>query len=332
MDFATTPEQDLLRDTVRQVLANEWPPALLRSHLDDRSAAAPLWERLRDFAPLGAGPATDLVLFLFETGYVAAPGPFFATTALFVPLLAACEHPLLADLLDTGASGTVAIADATGRLEPHAEPVKAFVVDADIVEHVAVIDPGPTVRVVPRAELDVRVVTTIDASRRIAEVTVPTGGATSSLTDRALDGWRDRATVALAAELVGTSRRIFDLALDYAKHRHQFGVPIGSFQAIQHKLAEMALVLERATAAVQYAAMTIDADDRDRARAAHVAKAAAGAAARRMVKDGAQIHGGIGYTWEHDLHLFLRRATADEYLFGTTGWHHDRLAEILFAT
>ena len=75
--------------------------------------------------------------------------------------------------------------------------------------------------------------------------------------------------------------------------------------------------------------MSVDADDADRARACHVAKAAAGEAARRILKDGIQIHGGIGYTWEHDLHLFLRRATADEYLLGTTGWHHDRLAELL---
>jgi len=133
----------------------------------------------------------------------------------------------------------------------------------------------------------------------------------------------------MAAEMVGTSRRIFEMALTYAKERKQFDVPIGSFQAIQHKLADMSLALERATAAVHYAAMTIDGDDPERARAAHVAKASAGEAARRILKDGIQIHGGIGYTWEHDLHLFLRRATADEYLFGTTGWHLDRLADLL---
>jgi alkylation response protein AidB-like acyl-CoA dehydrogenase len=75
--------------------------------------------------------------------------------------------------------------------------------------------------------------------------------------------------------------------------------------------------------------MTVDAGDADRARACHVAKSAAGAAARRIVKDGAQVHGGIGYTWEHDLHLYLRRATADEYLLGTTSWHLDRLADLV---
>ncbi len=129
--------------------------------------------------------------------------------------------------------------------------------------------------------------------------------------------------------MVGTARRIFTMTLEYAKERKQFDVPIGSFQAIQHKLAEMSLALERATAAVHYAAMSVDEDDATRARAGHVAKAAAGVAARRILKDGIQIHGGIGYTWEHDLHLFLRRATADEYLLGPTGWHHDRLADLL---
>ena len=90
--------------------------------------------------------------------------------------------------------------------------------------------------------------------------------------------------------------------------------------------------VERATAAVHYAAMTVDAADPGRGRACHVAKAAAGEAARRILKDGIQIHGGIGYTWEHDLHLYLRRATADEYLFGTTDWHHERLADLVIDT
>ena len=138
-----------------------------------------------------------------------------------------------------------------------------------------------------------------------------------------------RATVALAAEQVGTARRLFGMALDYAKHRIQFDVPIGSFQAVQHKLADISLDVERAWSAVYYAAMTLDADDADRQRAVHVAKAAAGEAAKRAAKDGIQIHGGIGYTWEHDLHLFMRRAFGTEALLGTAGWHHDRLGDLL---
>ncbi len=129
--------------------------------------------------------------------------------------------------------------------------------------------------------------------------------------------------------MVGTARRLFTMALDYAKTRVQFDVPIGSFQAIQHKLADMSLDLERAWSAVYYAAMALDAADDDAPRAVHVAKAAAGTAARRAARDGIQIHGGIGFTWEHDLHLFIRRAYGAEALLGTTSWHHDRLADLL---
>jgi alkylation response protein AidB-like acyl-CoA dehydrogenase len=91
------------------------------------------------------------------------------------------------------------------------------------------------------------------------------------------------------------------------------------------------LAVERAVAAAQYAAMTLDADDGERHRAVHVAKAAAGNAVTRAAKDAAQVHGGIGYTWEHDLHLFLRHAYGSEHWMGTTGWHHDRLADLLLA-
>ena len=129
--------------------------------------------------------------------------------------------------------------------------------------------------------------------------------------------------------MLGTTRWLFDTTLAYAKVRVQFGKPIGSFQAVQHKLANMRLALERAWSSVYYAAMTIDADDADRHRATHVAKAAAGEAAKLCAKDGIQIHGGIGYTWEHDLHLYIRRAYASEFLLGSGDWHHDRLAELI---
>ena len=177
-----------------------------------------------------------------------------------------------------------------------------------------------------------RFVETVDFSRRVFELDTDCRRArTRNRCHRGRStAWLDRASVSIAAEMVGTARRIFTMTLDYAKERQQFDVPIGSFQAIQHKLAEMSLALERATAAVHYAAMSVDAAEAPTARkACHVAKAAAGEAARRILKDGIQIHGGIGYTWEHDLHLFLRRATADEYLLGTTGWHLDRLADLL---
>jgi alkylation response protein AidB-like acyl-CoA dehydrogenase len=322
MDFTLTDDQQLLRETARKLLDKECPPALVRAHIDDSDAALSLWQHLREYAALGLGPATDACLFLEETGKVTAPGPFFATVGLFGPL--------------TGeeAVGTVAIAGASGEWIPNADPVKTFVLEADRVERIAVIGAGPSLAVIdapgPRA---LRPVKTVDSSRRLFELDTDAVALNPQpLPPRNFAAWFDRASVSLAAEMVGTARRIFDMALEHAKARRQFGVPIGSFQAIQHKLAEMSLALERATAAVHYAAMSVDAGDAEddvRTKACHVAKAAAGEAARRILKDGIQIHGGIGYTWEHDLHLSLRRATGDEYLVGTTGWHLDRLAELL---
>jgi alkylation response protein AidB-like acyl-CoA dehydrogenase len=307
MDFSLTDDQTLLRDTGRKLLERECPPALVRAHIDDPSAYEPLWRHLSEYTALGTGPCADACLFLEETGYVAAPGPFLATM-LYASLTG-----------DDATIGTVALVG---------DPTHPYVLEADRVERIAVVFPGAALAIVePRS---FTFVPTVDTSRRLFTVDTTNVDAQPLAADT-LEAWRDRAHALLAAEMVGTARRIFDMALSYAKERTQFDVPIGSFQAIQHKLADMSLVLERATAAVHYAAMTVDAADDDRASACHVAKAAAGEAGRRILKDGIQIHGGIGYTWEHDLHLFLRRATADEYLLGTTGWHLDRLADALFA-
>ena len=260
----------------------------MRAHIADPSAADPLTTHLREFAALGDGSLADLCLFLEQHGATAAPGPFFPTVALFAPLLAELGHELLAPVLDGEVTGTVALAGASGEWRPNAEPVKTFVPEADRVDYIAIVDAGPdgaAVRVVPAAAVAIRFVHTEDTSRRLFEVDTHqlaasgSAGHTHGLGADAVDRVLERATVAVAADMVGTARRLFDMALEYAKSRYQFDVPIGSFQAIQHKLADMSLAVERAQSAVQYAAMTVDADDPARHRAVHVAKAAAGAAA-----------------------------------------------------
>jgi alkylation response protein AidB-like acyl-CoA dehydrogenase len=331
MDFALTEEQTLLRDTARALLAKECPPSLLRAHINDPLVADGLWDHLRDFAALGDGPCTDLAIFCEELGYAAAPGVFFPTVAQFAPLLVAIGHPLLDDALAGSVTGTVALAGAAGDWVVNGDAVKTFVAEADRVDWIAVVATGPEVRVVARDAVSVRRVQTVDFSRRLFEVEASGSVETHAVEPGAVDAVLARATVALAAEMVGAARRIADMSVAYAKERYQFGVPIGSFQAIQHKLADMSLAVERAQSAVQYAAMALDAEDADRHRAAHTAKAAAGVAATMAAKDGVQTHGGIGFTWEHDLHLFLRRAYGSAYWMGTTDWHHDRLADLLFA-
>ena len=325
MDFTLSEEQELLRQSARRLLTNECPPTLVRAHVTDRAAAAPLWGHLCEWTELGDGPLVDLCLFLEETGAVCAPGPLFASTVLWAPLARAVG-------LSEPSIGTVAMAGASGEWIANDEPVKTFVLDADLVERVAFVvgSPfAPRVGIAPAGGLAMRPLRTVDTSRPVFDVDVPDDLATVEVgPDEVLDVL-ERAWVGLAAEMLGTTRWLFERTLEYAKQREQFDRPIGSFQAIQHKLANMALARERAWAAVYHAAMAIDAGEPERRQAAHVAKAQAAIAARLCAKDGIQIHGGIGFTWEHDLHLFLRRALSSEYLLGTSDWHLDQLGEAL---
>jgi alkylation response protein AidB-like acyl-CoA dehydrogenase len=330
VDFTLSSDQELIRDTARSLLANECPPELVRAHIDDPAVAEPLWAKLADWTVVGANGWADLCLFLEETGVVLAPGPFFATTALFSSLLAGVGDELAPKAGAGELTGTVAMADARGTWSPHGSPVKGFVLEADRVELVAAVVPGPQLLLYRRPPA--RRVETIDFSRRVFEVDLSELSPITPpvpLAQERLDEWMDRAVVALAAEIMGSVRWLFDTTLAYAKAREQFDRPIGSFQAIKHKLANMALLREEAWSAVYYAAMTIDASDPERHRAAHVAKIMAGEAARANAKDGIQIHGGIGFTWEHDLHLYIRRAFASEALLGTSDWHRDRLADLV---
>jgi hypothetical protein len=295
VDFTLSQEQSALVDAARRLLANECPTSLVRAHTTDRSAIEPLWAHLSSWTDVSRGPVVDTCLFLVELGAVCAPGPFLAD-ALFAP----CGD----------APGTLAL---PGQLVP----------DLDVVERVALVDAGGDVSVVDSTSVSAQPVEMLDSTRPLFDLGTADGMPATPLVARAY--------VLVAAELVGTVRTLLDMTLAYARERVQFDRPIGSFQAVQHKLADVALERERAEAAVFYAAMCLDAGDSDAIRAAHVAKAAAGSAARKAAKDAIQTHGGIGFTWEHDLHLFIRRAYTSEFLLGPASWHHDRLGELLFA-
>jgi hypothetical protein len=310
VDFTMSDEQVLLRDTARALLAKQCPISLVRAHIDDPSAVDPLTAQLDEWTVLAEGPVVDLCLFLEECGAVLLPGPFVATV-------------LARRLLPVDGTATVALAGADGHWIRNDDLHKTFVLEADHADHVLAVTNAGVWEAAPTA---LRQIGSVDWSRRVFELDVEPSPSARAVD---IDAWLEFAYVALAAELVGTARWLLHTSIEYAKQRVQFDAPIGSFQAIQHKLANMSLAVERATSATYYAAMTIDADDPDRHRAAHVAKAAAGRAATLCAKDGIQIHGGIGYTWEHDLHLYIRRAYASEHLMGPAGWHHDRLAALL---
>lgn len=335
MDFTLSDEQELLRDTARALFAKECPSQLVRDAFydvtpDGPDAARELFDaHLRGWVGLGDGPLVDLCLFLEEAGRAVAPGPTWVTASMFVPLLRAAGHPDAERAAAGEVTGTIALAGANGRWVLGDDPVRTFVPHPDEVDLVAVVVPGPAVVVVERSALEVGLVETLDRSRPVGALQVPSDGERLPFSESDLVDVFDRGTVALAAELVGVGRWLMDTTLEYVRGREQFGKPVGSFQGLQWKLVDAALVLERAAAAVYYAAMCVDAGDEDARRAVHVAKAAAGAAATRWARDGLQAHGGIGFTWEHDLHLRLRRAYASDQLLGDSAWHHDRLAELL---
>ncbi|HLG92836.1 MAG TPA: acyl-CoA dehydrogenase family protein [Acidimicrobiales bacterium] len=295
-----------------------------------------------------------------EMGRRVVPSPYLATVSQFVPAVAEAAGPEQADRLlrpvaAAGATGTLALEEAggswpPGRLRTRAsrrgagfvlEGEKRYVVEgerADQVVVVAEVDEGDGVGlfVVPGRRLEARPLPSLDPTLRLATMRLEgvevgpdevlgTPGAVRPALERALE----QATVALAVSTVGTCQAIFDMTLGYVKQRRQFGVPVGSFQAVKHKMADMYLALERARAVCYFAALTIAEDDQRRSLAASMAKAAAGECQRLVVQDGLQLHGGIGYTWEYDLHLYLKRAKAGDALLGTAAAHRAQVARLV---
>jgi alkylation response protein AidB-like acyl-CoA dehydrogenase len=298
-----------------------------------------------------------------ELGRVIAPGALLPTITQFVPAVreaATAEQRarFLGAVANGTCSGTLAIAEHAGSYDPAMVAAsvvvdgddavlggrKRFVVEGDAVDEMVVVarEPGTTgdegVRaiVVPSEAVANTPVHVVDGSRRLTHIDLDgvrvsadrvlgAGASAAPALRRAIE----EATVAIALESVGTAQQIFDVTLEYAKQREQFGVPIGSFQAIKHKFADMMVSLERARGTGYFAALTIAEDDERRTTATSVAKVAAGDCQRLLGKEGIQVHGGIGYTWEHDMHLYVKRIRSSEALFGSSTTHRARIADQL---
>jgi alkylation response protein AidB-like acyl-CoA dehydrogenase len=313
---------------------------------------------------LGMG-FVEVAIVAEELGRAVVPGPFLGTVTQFAPAVRELgrDGALGADLLRRVAAGevtgTVALAE-DGRWEPSAvgaiavetgrgwvlTGAKSAVLDgADAGEVLVVARAAGTAGadglgafVVPRTDLAVTPRTVVDPTLPLADVVLdgavvpddrvlaPPGTAGVA---HALDRAGQEATVALATTTVGACRVIFEQTVEYAKVREQFGRPIGSFQAYKHRVADMYLAVERAASLCWFAALTIAEEDPRRAEAASMAKAAAGECQRLVVKDGLQLHGGIGMTWEHDLHFLLKRAMSGDTLYGNAAHHRARLARML---
>jgi alkylation response protein AidB-like acyl-CoA dehydrogenase len=313
---------------------------------------------------LGLG-FVEVAIVAEELGRAVAPGPFLATVTQFAPAVRELggATTLGADLLGRVAAGettgSVALAEA-GRWEPTdvratagetgdgwvLSGAKDAVLDAAEADEVLVVAratgtsgaEGLGAFIVPRTDLAVSPRTVVDPTLPLADVVldgvvvppdrVLAAPGTAGVAE-ALGRATQEATVALATSTVGACRAIFEKTVDYAKVREQYGRPIGSFQALKHRMADMYLAVERATSLCYFAALTIAEEDPRRAQTASMAKAAAGDCQQLLVKDGLQLHGGIGYTWEHDLHFLLKRALSGDALYGNAAHHRARLAGML---
>jgi alkylation response protein AidB-like acyl-CoA dehydrogenase len=328
LDF--TPDQEELRASVRAVLEKECPRSAVREHVEAVVAGEPsgfpdrLWKTFVGLDwPALAIPEThggvglgfpEVVVVAEELGRLLAPGALLTTIAGFVPAVREAEgaDDLLAQVAAGELSATVAY--DTGHVLCGAE-----------VDVVALVDGN---EVIVGAPVVTRRINALDATRTLAAIEVPEGRR-FPITPVGVQRAREEITVAIAFELVGTCQAIFETNVQYAKERHQFGVPIGSFQAVKHKLANMFVAIERARALCIFATATIAEDDPRRATAVSAAKAAAGDCQRLVAQDGIQLLGGIGYTWEHDQHFFVKRAKSSDALFGNAAHHRQLIADAL---
>jgi alkylation response protein AidB-like acyl-CoA dehydrogenase len=366
VDFTFSADQDALRDAVRSLLVAEAPKEYMRrmAEHDDAGIAPGLWRRIVDLGwtgllvpeslgGLGLG-LIDAVVVQEEMGRAVFPGPYFSSA--IVATLAARALGLDDKLVALAAGterGTVALDEAghgdpiervrvraSGRGSRHKlDGVKPMVMDGRSADWVLVpartrdglqtfLVEGSATSALPAASLDItRKFARFEFEQTRALLVGPAG-------DHARI-WRrsaDDAAVLLAAELVGVSEAANALALDYAQDREVFGKPLSKFQVTRHKAVDMLREIEIARVAVHYAAWASDVDAGDREIAAAMAKAQAASAANYVTAECIQIHGGVGYTWENDAHLFLRRAKVDDLLMGAQGWQRERVADEYFAT
>jgi alkylation response protein AidB-like acyl-CoA dehydrogenase len=313
----------------------------------------------------GTGFGTlGLAVLCEELGRVAAPGPFLASQLAIAALLragsAAQRSRWLPGLLHGETVGSLAYLEDSDRHDPEGITLQArrrwngwvlsgrklFVPEGQVAQLIVVAarsrpgtgSGGISLFLVERdaAGVHVRPQRALDLTRRTAElaldeVLVPP----QALLGREGQGWSllarlcDLACVGLAADSLGGAHRVLQMAVEYSRVRHQFGRPIGAFQAIKHLAAEMVAEVEPARSLVWWAAWAQDARPRDAARAASMAKASLGEIYSRTARRAVEIHGGLGFTWDCDLHLWYKRAHASELAFGDPSWHRERVARLL---
>ena len=368
MAVAFTEEQEELRAVVRELLADRSPESEVRRVMEtDSGVDGDLWRTIAEVGLLGVavdekyggagGGIGDVCAVMEEMGRAVVPAPYLssvvlATTALELSGDEDARARWLPGLVGGDIRGTLAFVDDDGRWGGYqtttvAEPgdgdwrvrgVKNYVLDghtADVLLVAANAPEGLTLFAVDAASSEVaaRRLTTLDLTRRMARLEFD--GAPARPVGRLggacdfLPAVMDHALVALAAESVGGAQRVLDMAVEYAKIREQFGRPIGSFQAIKHKCADMLAQVELARSLMLWGQDVAVSQPGDLPKAARMAKALSGDAFFACAAENIQIHGGIGFTWEHPAHLYFRRAKSNQLLFGDSTYHRAQLADLV---
>jgi alkylation response protein AidB-like acyl-CoA dehydrogenase len=369
MNFAFTEEQEELRKTVRQFLDAKSPETAVREQMETDNGFDPaVWSQAGEQLGLqgliipeefgGSGYSyVELGIVLEEMGRALLCAPFFSTVVLAAnTLIHSGDDAAKAAHLPGIAAGTtiatLAFTEPSGKWDESGittqatgsgdsftlNGTKMFVLDghtADLIIVAARTDKGVSLFTVDggAAGLTRTALSTMDQTRKQAKLEFANTPATLLGTEG--EGWNvlgkvlDLAAVALAAEQVGGAQRCLDMAVAYAKERQQFGRPIGSFQAIKHKAADMFVAVESARSALYYAACIVDDQSDDLATNASLAKAWCSEAYFKCAADNIQIHGGVGFTWEYDPHLHFKRARASESWLGTPADHRERVAKAL---
>jgi alkylation response protein AidB-like acyl-CoA dehydrogenase len=317
-----------------------------------------------EFGGTGLG-FVDLTVLMEEMGRAVMPGPFFSTLLGGLTILetgsAAQKKEWLTKIAGGEAKAALAFTEPNARWDAAAVAVtaheaggtftlsgtKLFVLDAHVADVIVVVartreskrpEEGLSLFLVPKGArgLTVKLLPTMDQTRKLCEVKFddvvvgadalmgPRDGAWTPLA-RVLD----RATVALCAEMCGGAQRVLDMTTEYAKIRIAFGKPIGSYQGVKHRAADMLVESENAKSLTYYAAWAVDENVPEAPLAASMAKAYASDAFRKITGAGIQLHGGIGFTWEHDLHLYFKRAKSSEFTFGDASYHRERVAQLI---
>ena len=316
MDFDLTEDQREIKNVARELLTARSPFARVREAAEAAAYDDALWREIVELGWPGIAVAeehggqglgaVELAVLLEELGYACAATPFLATAVAAAVIQAGGTDEQRRRWLPGLVSGEVRAGVGSAEL----------VVDGHGADVVVLLDDDDGARLLTAA--DAEPLETIDPTRRFATVR----GEGEPLSSDAAD----RVRTAIAAEVVGVCQRALEMTLDYVKERKQFGVPVGSFQAVSHRCAQMLLHTESARSTAYYAAWAADAEPQRLGEAAALAAAAAATGAREVAASAIQAHGGIGFTWEADVHWLYKRGEVDRALLGGAKRHHAALA------